>query len=50
MEQKLRAGDVIMVATGCKHTITATTQLALIEVQIDESISVADKKKYEMNT
>ncbi|MCB7302623.1 sugar phosphate nucleotidyltransferase [Bariatricus massiliensis] len=48
MEQKLRAGDVIMVAAGCKHTIAATTQLELIEVQIGESISVADKKKHEL--
>ena len=49
MEQKLRAGDVITVAAGCKHTIKATTHLDLIEVQIGESISVADKKKHELN-
>ncbi len=49
MEQKLQAGDVIMVAAGCKHTISAATQLDIIEVQIGESISATDKKKYELN-
>ncbi len=49
MEQKLGTGDVITVAAGCKHTIKAITHLDLIEVQIGESISVADKKKHELN-
>ena len=48
MEQLLRPGDVITIAAGCKHTVEAITDLDIIEVQIGENISVADKKKYPM--
>lgn len=46
MEQLLRTGDVLTVAAGCKHTVKATTDLDIIEVQLGESISADDKKKY----
>lgn len=47
MEQVLRVGDVLTIAAGCKHTMMADTNLDIIEVQIGESISTNDKKKYE---
>lgn len=48
MEQILRVGDVVTVAPGCRHMIEATTNLDIIEVQIGETISAADKRKYDM--
>ena len=48
MEQPVRAGDVITMAAGCKHTVIAETELQLIEVQLGREISVFDKKKYEL--
>ena len=48
MEQPIKPGDVITMAAGCKHTVIADTELQMIEVQIGQSISVADKRKYEM--
>ncbi|MCD8336826.1 MAG: cupin domain-containing protein [Lachnospiraceae bacterium] len=48
MEQILRVGDVVTVAPGCRHMIEAETDLDIIEVQIGETISVADKHKYEL--
>ena len=47
MEQLLRTGDVLTIASGCKHTVKATTDLNIIEVQLGESISADDKIKYE---
>lgn len=46
MEQILRAGDVLTIAAGCKHTMIADTNLDIIEVQLGETISAEDKKKY----
>lgn len=46
MEQVLHNGDVITIAAGCKHTIEAITVLDIIEVQLGEEISVADKVKF----
>ncbi|MBQ9573248.1 MAG: cupin domain-containing protein [Acidaminococcaceae bacterium] len=48
MEQPVKAGDVITMAAGCKHTVIADTKLQLIEVQLGNDISVNDKHKYEM--
>ena len=48
MEQVLRTGDVITIAAGCKHTVEAITALDMIEVQLGEEISVADKIKFPM--
>ena len=47
MEQLVRAGDVITMAAGCKHTVIADTKLQLIEVQLGKDISVNDKHKFE---
>jgi len=49
MEQLVKAGDVITMSAGCKHTIIANTELQLIEVQLGIDINVADKKKYELD-
>lgn len=46
MEQMLRPGDVLTIAAGCKHTVKATTNLDIIEVQLGNSISAEDKYKY----
>jgi mannose-1-phosphate guanylyltransferase len=48
MEQLVRAGDVITMAAGCRHTVIAETELQLIEVQLGAGISVSDKHKYEL--
>ncbi len=46
MEQMLNVGDVLTIAAGCKHTVIADTNLDIIEVQLGETISAEDKKKY----
>lgn len=46
MEQVVKAGDVVTIAAGCKHTIKAVTDMQLIEVQIGEAITVEDKMVY----
>lgn len=48
MRQKVHAGDVITMSSGCRHTVFAETELKLIEVQIGKDISADDKKKYEL--
>ena len=48
MEQRLRAGDVITIAAGCKHTVVADTTLDIIEVQLGSEISASDKIKFPM--
>ncbi|HHD7875641.1 sugar phosphate nucleotidyltransferase [Enterococcus faecium] len=49
MEQILRTGDVVTIAIGCRHTIEAVTNLDIIEVQLGETINVADKYKSNLN-
>ena len=46
MEQKVKAGDVITMSAGCRHTVTADTELKLIEVQLGTDINVHDKQKF----
>lgn len=46
MEQQVKAGDVVTMQAGCRHTVIADTQLQLIEVQLGSDISAADKHKY----
>jgi len=38
MEQNVKAGDVITMSAGCRHTVIAETELKLIEVQLGEAI------------
>lgn len=48
MEQPVRAGDVVTMQAGCKHTVIADTKLQIIEVQLGSDINVSDKRKYEL--
>lgn len=48
MEQLVKAGDVITMFAGCRHTVIADTELKLIEVQLGEEINVQDKQKFEL--
>lgn len=49
MEQIVEPGDVITIQAGCRHTIVAdSNKLELIEVQLGEEISAADKQKFEL--
>ena len=48
MEQHVKAGDVVTMEAGCRHTIIADTELKLIEVQLGKEISVHDKRKYSL--
>lgn len=47
-ETSVKAGDILTMEAGCKHTIIATTTLKVIEVQIGKDISVHDKQKFEL--
>ena len=48
MEQLVKAGDVITMFAGCRHTVIADTELKLIEVQLGKEINVQDKQKFEL--
>lgn len=43
----IKCGDVIQMPIGSKHTVKATTELSLMEIQIGKEISVHDKIKYD---
>ena len=47
VESSVKAGDILTMPVGCRHTIIAKTELKIIEVQIGKYINVHDKKKYE---
>ena len=47
-EQAVKAGDVITMSAGCRHTVVAKTELKLIEVQLGKEINVQDKQKYQL--
>lgn len=47
VEQLVKAGDVITMQAGSRHTIFADSELKIIEVQLGKEISVEDKNKYE---
>lgn len=46
MEQEIRAGDVVTMQAGCRHTVIAGSELKLVEIQLGREISVHDKQKY----
>lgn len=48
VEQELHIGDTITLAAGCKHMVEAITELEMIEIQIGNEISAADKVKFSM--
>ena len=45
-KKQVKAGDILTMQAGCKHTIFADTELKIIEVQLGKAISVEDKQKY----
>lgn len=47
-QKQIKAGDVLKMKAGCKHTICAKTELKVIEVQLGKAISVQDKQKHEL--
>lgn len=48
MEQHVSVGDVITMQAGCRHTVSAITELKMIEVQLGKDISVQDKQKFSL--
>lgn len=46
LNQEIRAGHVITMKAGCRHTVIAQTELKLMEVQLGKDISVHDKQKH----
>ena len=44
----VKAGDVVQMKIGQKHTVIARTKLVINEVQLGEDITVEDKIKYDM--
>lgn len=44
--KNVKAGDVITMPAGTRHTVFADTELKLVEVQLGEDISVKDKEKH----
>ena len=44
--QVVRAGDVVRIPAGTKHTVFARTKLQIMEIQLGLEINVSDKKKY----
>lgn len=46
--QEIKHGDVIIMKAGCRHTVTAITELILIEVQLGTEISVHDKQIFKI--
>ncbi|MGN0492476.1 MAG: sugar phosphate nucleotidyltransferase, partial [Acutalibacteraceae bacterium] len=47
--QAVKAGDVIVMPAGCRHTVLADTELKLVEVQLGEEINVHDKQKFKLD-
>lgn len=48
VERKVGPGDVISMPAGCRHTVSAESELKIVEVQLGRDISVEDKRKHEM--
>lgn len=48
VQQAIRAGDVISMKAGCRHTVFADSELKLIEVQMGREINVEDKQKHSL--
>ncbi|MCH5340660.1 MAG: cupin domain-containing protein [Acetatifactor sp.] len=48
VERRVKAGDVISMPAGCRHTVFADTELKINEVQLGRDITVEDKIKHEL--
>ena len=44
--REIGVGDIVTMKAGCRHTVTAYSELQLIEVQLGREISKNDKQKY----
>ena len=47
MNRDVKAGDIIELPVGCKHKVTARTNMTIVEVQLGTDISKEDKIKWE---
>lgn len=47
IEQKVRPGDIVELPIGCKHKISARSNMTLVEVQLGKDICKEDKIKWE---
>ncbi len=50
LEQSVKAGSVITLPSGSKHTIIAKTDLSVLETQIGSEISISDKMHYKFES
>lgn len=48
VETVVEKGDVVMMHAGCKHTMTADTDMEIIEIQIGAEIDRRDKTVFEL--
>lgn len=48
IERNIKTGDVISMPAGSKHTVIASSELKLIEVQLGKDITVNDKEKHSL--
>ena len=48
VKRAVKAGDVLEMPVGCKHTVVAETEMKIMEVQLGEEITVHDKVKCEL--
>ncbi len=46
-KNRVRAGEIVSMPAGCRHTVIAETALEIIEIQLGKDISVRDKRKYD---
>ena len=46
MEQQVKAGDVVTMQAGCRHTVFADSELKMMEIQLGDDITVHDKEKF----
>ena len=46
VEEEMGPGDMIRLPAGCKHTLIADTDMNVIEVQVGEEITQADKRVF----
>lgn len=48
IENTIRSGDTIFIKSGQKHTVIATTELKMIEIQLGKDIKFEDKEKFDL--
>ncbi len=46
-EMKVKTGDIVELPVGCRHKVTADTAMIIMEMQMGEAITKADKIKWE---